>query len=382
MRVYQRHDSFKIDSFKRDQNGYLRATAFPTRAGVFIYRRGDGSISRELRHPDDVFDVDSLDSLKMRPLTNGHPSEQLDSKNTKELQIGHIGDNIIRDGNKVKIEILVTDEDAINMIESGEKDQLSCGYHIDYAENSGEFEGERFDVQQKNIVYNHVSLVKRGRAGSECKIKLDSLDGELITSDELKNDKENTIMKVIKNKLDKVKAGSFSLDSDSIEYSEDALPAVEKLMAREDLLKKELENKQVSLDEIEGERDQLKEKYESLKKDSESKIDKKDLNALVKDRVLLLSVASHLKVDVSQEDSDMDIKKNVILKQYPNTTLEGKAEGYVCGRFDDILGDLEHEKNRSSVNDAKEAASRQGNSVGNQVLSSRDAYIKRLQGGN
>mgnify|MGYP000088398843 FL=1 len=35
--------------------GFLKTTAITTRTGVFTYKNLDGSLRKELRHPDDVF---------------------------------------------------------------------------------------------------------------------------------------------------------------------------------------------------------------------------------------------------------------------------------------------------------------------------------------
>ena len=83
-------------------NGWLKADATLTRCGVFRYRNADGSIRRELRHPDDVFKADSLATLELVPMTNRHPPEQLlDGENAKVRQVGQVGDTIKRDGAEV-----------------------------------------------------------------------------------------------------------------------------------------------------------------------------------------------------------------------------------------------------------------------------------------
>jgi hypothetical protein len=70
----------------RTDEGYIRADAIVTRVGVLTYRNKDGTLRRELRHPDDVFSAESLASLKLIPVTNEHPPGRLvNADNAKEL---------------------------------------------------------------------------------------------------------------------------------------------------------------------------------------------------------------------------------------------------------------------------------------------------------
>lgn len=58
-------------------------------------------------------------------------------------------------------------KDAIDEIESEAKRELSCGYHYRADMTPGEFDGMRFDGVMRDIVGNHVALVKDGRAGPD-----------------------------------------------------------------------------------------------------------------------------------------------------------------------------------------------------------------------
>jgi hypothetical protein len=86
-----------------EETGFLHAPIRSTRTGVFEYRRKDGTISRELRHPEDVFDEASLESLKRVVLTEGHPRKSdgspldVTTDNVETLQVGHGGDTIRRE---------------------------------------------------------------------------------------------------------------------------------------------------------------------------------------------------------------------------------------------------------------------------------------------
>ena len=51
----KRFDVMRMDKMSVTPQGYIRADAYATRAGVFSYQYADGTVIRELRHPDDVF---------------------------------------------------------------------------------------------------------------------------------------------------------------------------------------------------------------------------------------------------------------------------------------------------------------------------------------
>lgn len=172
-----RYDIAKLDAPKLDHNGYLEADAAVTRVGVFVYRHPDGTVTRELRHPDNVFAEDSLATLRNRPVTLGHPMQgRLNARNTKYLAVGSAIGDVKHDQRLVNTRVQVTDEDAIEAVMNTESPirQVSCGYEAEVVAEVGEYNGEKYDHVQKNIVYNHIALVKRGRAGEEVRLNLDA----------------------------------------------------------------------------------------------------------------------------------------------------------------------------------------------------------------
>jgi len=57
----------------------------------------------------------------------------------------------------------VWDNTEIHKIETEEKRDLSLGYDAIYVKESGEFEGVPYDLVMRNIIPNHLALVKEGR---------------------------------------------------------------------------------------------------------------------------------------------------------------------------------------------------------------------------
>ncbi len=162
-------------------DGMLRAGATLTRSGVFTYRRADGSAVRELRHPDDVGAVEHLASIKLLPVTVGHPpaGELVRADNFKRLSVGATGDGVTFADGKVRADVLIGDADAIAKARTTHK-ELSLGYLVEIVAESGEYNGERYDQRQTRLRANHLALVPKGRAGVA---RLDGDDQILDTCD-------------------------------------------------------------------------------------------------------------------------------------------------------------------------------------------------------
>lgn len=178
----QRYEIIKLDAIEKVEKtpeGFLRLPARVTRTGIFLYRKADGSIVKELRPPKEVFNEDSLTSLLSKPLTNNHPGEgRVDSTNAKVHTVGFTSDSVQQEDKFVRIFLNVIDESTIKDIMNG-KQELSCGYTCEVEQKSGEHNGERYDSVQHNIRYNHVALVHRGRAGADVRLSLDDSDAIL-----------------------------------------------------------------------------------------------------------------------------------------------------------------------------------------------------------
>lgn len=171
-----RYDAARLGRTSKTPQGFLRAPARVTRTGVLTYRRADGSVVRELRRPEQVFAAHSLDTLADAPITDLHPSAMVNPTNAKQLAVGHVAGRAQADGTKfVEAELLITDAAMIAAVERKDRSELSCGYTCDLLERPGVWNGQHYDAEQTNIIYNHVGLgpANWGRAGSEVALRLD-----------------------------------------------------------------------------------------------------------------------------------------------------------------------------------------------------------------
>lgn len=162
---------FRIDSAERMPTGALRVKGRITKTGIFDYKL-NGETLREQRSDSEVFDPDSLDTLRGAPVTIEHPSRFVGTDNWSLVSVGSvIGVEV--NAPYVDAELLVHDEKAIGQIENGGLKEISCGYmmHPEFPQQDSDF-----DFSQTKIRYNHVALGPEnwGRLGNDVGLRLDS----------------------------------------------------------------------------------------------------------------------------------------------------------------------------------------------------------------
>lgn len=237
MRSY-RTDAYNLESYEITANGFLNISGIVTRTGVFKYPD-----AKEFRPPEEVFNKDSLKSMFAVPVTWEHPPDLITSENISMYQKGFVASEpTIVDGDtnegKVKLSsIIIQDKALIDEIINKKISQFSLGYTCDLLEQNGRFNGEDYDRIQKNIIYNHLAIVKDARCGDTCSIiKKDSK--EMKVKKVSKKDcscKETTLerkdtMEDIKEKIEEKEEMKEEVKKD-----EEVIPAwVEKLAAQHD----------------------------------------------------------------------------------------------------------------------------------------------------
>ena len=170
-----RLDSTKLGHTFFTEEGYLRDRPILTSTGIFEYHNPDGSVRRELRIPEEVFDPESLASYEGKPIIITHDAGLVDKNNVTQHQIGTILTKGYQDGDDVRAEIVINDTDSMKAC--GLK-ELSLGYSLDLDETPGVYNGERYDAVQRNIRINHLALVREARAGDQARLNIDSRDSD------------------------------------------------------------------------------------------------------------------------------------------------------------------------------------------------------------
>jgi len=347
----KRFDIATLEKPQIDHNGFLTAKAVLTRTGVFEYRRADGTRTRELRAPEEVFNKDSLETLTHRPFTDGHPVQgRVTAKNARQLQRGMVISNPEVDGNLVRADILVTDQGSIDKImrEKNPVRAISCGYDIDLVKKDGEFEGERFDHEQTKIIYNHVALVPRGRAGPEARLRVDADDGavedidiELDETDKHKTEHKEDHVMTIRIKRDAIKTTSFKQDAFVVTVTDDdAEEGVKPALLALDAAIAHIKVLEGDLSEQRGRIDELVEKAE---------LPPEKLTLMGQERADLLGVAYHVGLSNVETLRNDEIKKTVVHTVSPKLNLDGPEvdQSYINGRYDSIVANIQ--KNHKAV---------------------------------
>lgn len=419
------------------EEGYVKGRCIVTRCGVFLYKNADGTIRKELRHPEDVSDIESLESMKMIPIVDGHPSERLvNADNSKRLSVGYTGELVEDEYPYIIANMVVTDRTAVSKIKDKKRNQLSLGYTVDLIPEEGNYNGEPYDYRQTNIRYNHLALVDEARAGPEARIVLDGEDAESIEI--------NQMGATMAKKQRKVKFDN------SAEYmvDDEVGEGMDKLMAEKEALLKTIESMKNDLDKAHAERDSLRDKdmhdpkaeHEPLEEKTEedeigtngkemidpvdsygmsshvrdyekpmqmkehvvtepknqhyphdlphvSKVDHADIRAQVKERVKLEKLGSRYldgqALTRMDSMSDMEIKKRLILSIQKNAVLEGKSDAYINARFDSVLEDLPRERviaNPARLDADVEKDRADANSARqNMIRRHRDAYKNKVR---
>lgn len=348
-----RYDVGDFSAPVKTPNGYLRCDARITRVGVFEYRTADGGIRRELRLPDEVFRGDSLASFDDVPLTNDHPRERLDAKNTRRYQAGTVRD-VRKDGDHVAARVLITDDAAIADAEAG-KSQLSCGYNCDLEHRSGVTfgilgvpDGLTYDAIQRNIVGNHVALVDKARAGASASLHLDDADAVMVGPSSAKPEPAGPPPGPTgrKRPMTKVK-----IDGVDFEMEEGASQAVTKLLAKLDALQEAQKEADAKLAEASARADKAEEDLAAAKRERDDAASGDSVRAAVKARVALETTAAKVIADDSvklDEMADDEIRRAVVLKVSPGAQekLDSCDDTYLAARFDAALEAWKAEQDR------------------------------------
>jgi hypothetical protein len=325
--------------------GFLKGVAKVTRTGIFKYVNPDGTIRKELRHPEDVFNYDSLQSLKMIPITELHPAEEyVTAENGKQLAIGFTGENINNDGVYVSIPLSISTKQGVDAIKIRNRKQLSLGYELELDRTPGTFNGDDYDCRQKNIRYNHLALVSKGRAGENVKLNVDS-------AIELTDDIHKPINKGV-SVMPKLR-----LDGIEYESSQEVINAFEKATAENKTLKSSLVEKDNSITKMRADADTQKAKLDTAEKEVKEMPEK--ITKAVQDRISLERIAlDALPEDKAKDISkmfDADIRKAVILDKFPDAKLDGENDVYIRARFDaacELKGDKGTE-DKSAIKEQK-----------------------------
>ena len=297
----QRYDNYAIQAIKTDE-GFVRDAPIIGRTGILEYRNVDGSIRREYRPPEEAFNVDSLASIRGKPITLGHHG-LVSSANYRETKpVGTVISDGRQDGNNIRADVVIY---SLNTDDR----ELSLGYETELEETPGVTpEGEHYDAIQRNIRYNHLAIVPRGRAGN-ARLNMDGNQS-----------------------IEEVETMSTKIKMDNgIEYEVPAevKVAYDAMVEKADATKKDLDAMTAKFDSATAEIEKLKADAEKQEADFKAKFDE-----AVKTTIELRSIASKHGIEKADEMSNEEIKKAVVAKVHPKLNLDGKSAEYIAVAFD------------------------------------------------
>lgn len=177
-----------------DAQGFLHIETTPiSKANICPYRGSEipgwqalgldaDRIYRLLRDPEEL--ARAAPTFNNLPLLSEHVPVDADTI-PDNLIIGSTGSDCAFDGTYLRNSQVVWKRQAIRGILSNRKKENSCGYRYRADMTSGKYDGLLYDGVMRDIVGNHVTLVTKGRAGSDVvvgdeKMKLNSRTGLLI----------------------------------------------------------------------------------------------------------------------------------------------------------------------------------------------------------
>ncbi len=339
-------DSGRIElDAERTPDGYVTGRAFVKRTGVFDYMRPDGVVVPVLHHPDDVYAAICIDSLKMLAFQVLH-REMLDVTNMDRLKVGHAGSDVRIEPPFVSVDFVIDCKPGIDAIEAG-LNELSCGYWRDLEEVADDglniYDGKRYLYRQRNIENNHVALCEAARLGPELRIDLgDSAGADSARHDvwrvaldsETSNSTENSMKVKLKNGLEYDAAPEVNVELHALNTE----IAAAKVKAGEDA---------ATITRLTSERDAQIELVTTA--NAALKTEKDGMPAKIKAaaaaRAALEAIAKDC-LDAADLETlttalDSDLKKKIIGKAFPKTSLDGKDDTFIETMFEAAKSQLD-----------------------------------------
>lgn len=375
-------DTLTLDgSTRKRDGGYLVADARVARTGIQVYSgaevgKPDMDIVRVYRSADEVFSKDAMASFAHIPVTDDHPTVPVTADNWSEFAKGQTDGDIARDGERLRVPLMVSDGATVALVEAGKR-ELSAGYTCDLDWLGGVTpDGQIYDAAQKNIRANHVAIVRAGRAGANIRIGDGTNDGgkerikwgvaPINHVDHMETPMSNLSTVVLGDKAVSVDPAHVAIID---AFKADTLKNVTDAKAAHDVVVADLQKDAAKKD---AEIADLKTKV----------LSDADLDKRVQDRADLVADAKAISPDVKTAGlSDADIRKAVVVDKRGADVVADKPAAYIDVAFD-LLKDAQANKpdafrTASMQHDRKSAEPTDAQAVRDAAHSD---YLARLNG--
>lgn len=322
-------DALEVSGTRRTKDGYLVADVRAARTGIQTYAgfevgRPDMQTVSVYRPPEEVFKADSLASYAHKPVTNDHPMDGVSAETWKQLAVGNVGGDVVRDGGFVRVPLIVMDASAIQAVESGKR-ELSMGYEcrLEFVDGTTP-EGEPYQAIQRDIRINHAAIVDRGRAGPQCRI-----------GDKGKPD-DRSRQPVIQEKDTMSNLRKVVVDGLTIETTDAGAEVIAKLNAQIADGKAAIDKAVKDAAEVKTAHDKALADKDKEIADLKAKIPTVDqLEEMFDRRAAVIDAAKKLAPDLDPKGKLLaDVRKAVVAKRLGDGAVKDRSDDYIAAQFD------------------------------------------------
>lgn len=342
---HQDIQKFDINLLHKTKDGYYQGNVVCTGVGVFKYLGDDRKFVGRLRDVEDV--KAATKTINCIPVTLQHPNQPVTADNVDGLQVGMTANDASFDGLNNHVTVTITGKKAIEAIDKGEVKAFSMGYKCSIVDNDGVWQGVHHDQQQKDIVYNHIALVKNGRAGDKVRFmvgdsadlgdifEVEDTEGSSVVDDpENKNDtpepsNDGADQKGGKsfvnddknlNHNDNKEQSMKTIQLDGVDYQADE-KVIEALQAAQNdaaVKTDEIHTLLAGIDERDSEIADLKGQLET----ANDEIDESVIDAAVNAKLAILDAARAAGIECDTSDDVSDLKRQVISAAFDGVDLD------------------------------------------------------------
>lgn len=342
-------DNAAIIGARVTKDGYLVADCHVARTGVQRYVGVEVGLPEvpyvDIFRPESaVFDSKSLQTYSHIPVTIDHPTCNVTADNWKDLAVGEVSSDVLRDGERLKVPLVLKDARAISAVVGGKR-QLSVGYAADVEFEPGVApDGTPYHAVLRSIRANHVAIVDSGRAGPEFRIG----DGNWgAPASEISTPLPgapamNTTPQTLRGVL---------VDGITIQTTDQGAEAISRLQGQVDETARKLGEAvtahAVALAAKESEIGELKVKVA----DAEKKIpDSKTLDTLAQARATLIGDAQRLAKDLKVDGlADEAIRRAAVTAVYGADLVKDSSDAEINGMFKAALGSAKRDPVRGAL---------------------------------
>jgi len=320
-----------LQGIRQTKGGYLVGEVDCARTGIQLYTgdevgRPDMDVVAVYRSEDEVFSRQSLQTYAGKPTTNDHPPVPVDASNWKEYAVGDIGEDVIRNGDRVRVPIKLMDAKVIEQVLNGKR-EISMGYTTELVFEDGVTkDGQPYQAKQTNLNMNHLAIVQRGRAGHECRVgdsNADKWGVSPLTIDKEEAKVTDTLRNVI-------------VDGLSVKTTDEGAQAIDKLT--KELTKANDAAALIATDHatsIAAKDAELAKKDAEIDLLKEKQLSDSDIDALVAKRSKLISDAKTLAKDTDFDGlSELEIMTAAVMAVRGAEVVKDKEAAYIEAAFD------------------------------------------------